>query len=58
MRRYNLDFAAAVTKVADGLGAEMPLAGRPPIPGEQPNRSEKEERNAAMAGFSRFSYPA
>jgi DNA primase len=49
MRLYNLDFAAAVAKVADGLGAEMPLAVRAPIPGKQPNYSEKEERNRRIA---------
>src|SRR5258705_11617792 len=43
MRLYNLDFAAAVAKVADGLGAEMPLAGRAPLPGKQPNYSGREE---------------
>jgi CHC2 zinc finger/Toprim domain len=49
MRLYNLDFAAAVAKVADELGAEMPLPDRPPIPVEQLNYSEKEERNRRIA---------
>ena len=47
MRFYNLDFAAAVAKVADELRAEMPLADCPSIPSEQLNY--KEERNRRIA---------
>ena len=49
MRVYNLDFAAAVAKVADGLGGEMPFTDRAPLPGKQPNYSEREERTRCIA---------
>src|SRR3984893_12218303 len=49
MRVYNLDFAAAVAKVADGLGGEIPFTDRAPLPGKQPNYSEREERTRCIA---------
>jgi hypothetical protein len=49
MRIDNLDFAAAVAKLAGGLGVEMPSAVRAPIPDKQPDYREKEERNRRIA---------